>query len=92
MQTKPEETSVLLEQLFARLTDHRPPVVPQYMNTRQAAEYLGVSTQFLEIARCRGGGPRYIKLAQAVRYHRDDLDDYMLTHRKAHTAEVNHVA
>ena len=49
---------------------------PEYMTTPQAAAYLGLSTQFLEIARCRGGGPKYIKLAQAVRYSKSDLDEF----------------
>ena len=39
-----------------------------YLTTAEAAEYLRLSKQFLEIARHRGDGPPYIQLARAVRY------------------------
>jgi predicted DNA-binding transcriptional regulator AlpA len=59
----------------------------RYFNTKQAAFYLGLSTQYLEIARHKGHGPQYIKLAKAVRYRVDDLDDWMADHIQHHTAE-----
>lgn len=59
----------------------------EYLDTRQAAAYLGLSRQRLEIWRCYGGGPRYSKLAQAVRYKKSDLDDFMAACTKSHTAE-----
>ncbi len=63
--------------------------VPEYLNTRQAAAYLGVSRQFLEIARHRGaGGPEYVKLARLVRYRRLDLDAFMEAHLRRHTAKA----
>ena len=58
-----------------------------FLTTVEAAEYLRVSKQFLEIARHRGGGPPYIKLARAVRYHRPSLDQWMLDRQRHHTAE-----
>jgi hypothetical protein len=61
----------------------------QYYNTKQAANYLGLSTQYLEIARHKGGGPQYIKLAKAVRYRVDDLDTWMDKHTRQHTAELS---
>ena len=42
-----------------------------YLTTTEAASYLRMSKQFLEIARHRGNGPPYIKLAQAVRYEQE---------------------
>jgi predicted DNA-binding transcriptional regulator AlpA len=60
-----------------------------YVNTKQAAEYLGLSHQYLEIARHKGGGPQYIKLAKAVRYRVEDLDDWMGTHTQKHTADTS---
>jgi hypothetical protein len=50
---------------------------PEYLDTREAAIYLGLSTQYLEIGRHRGYGPRYHKMAKAVRYRRADLDHWM---------------
>ncbi len=39
-----------------------------FLTTAEAADYLRLSRQFLEIARHRGNGPPYIKLSRAVRY------------------------
>ncbi len=58
-----------------------------YLTTAEAAEYLRLSKQFLEIARHRGDGPPYIKLSRAVRYHRPSLDQWMLERQRNHTAE-----
>lgn len=58
-----------------------------YLNTKQASNYLGLSRQFLEIARHKGSGPRYIKLARAVRYRRTDLDAWMADRLQRHTGE-----
>lgn len=59
-----------------------------YVNTKQAAKYLGLSHQYLEIARHKGDGPQYIKLAKAVRYRLEDLDDWMKSHTQKHTADT----
>ena len=58
-----------------------------YLTTTEAANYLRMSKQFLEIARHRGDGPPYIKLSRAVRYHRPSLDDWMLERQRNHTAD-----
>ena len=58
-----------------------------YLTTTEAANYLRMSKQFLEIARHRGDGPPYIKLSRAVRYHRPSLDQWMLERQRSHTAE-----
>lgn len=52
-----------------------------YLDTPEAAEYLGVSPQFLEGARHRGDGPPYSRLVRRVKYTRDDLDNWMLKRR-----------
>ena len=59
----------------------------QVFTTVEAAEYLRVSRQFLEIARVKGGGPPYAKLSRAVRYRRVDLDDWLETSMRRHTAD-----
>ena len=58
-----------------------------YLTTSEAANYLRMSKQFLEITRHRGGGPPYIKLARAVRYYRPSLDQWMLERQRTHTGE-----
>jgi excisionase family DNA binding protein len=54
----------------------------EYLTPIEAAEYLRVSRQYLQIARHRGdgSGPSYIKLARAIRYRRDALDAWMSAH------------
>ncbi|MBT4934800.1 MAG: helix-turn-helix domain-containing protein [Rhodospirillaceae bacterium] len=68
-------------------SEQEPP--PRYFNTKQAASYLNLSQQYLEIARHKGGGPLYIKLAKAVRYRVEDLDDWMDKHTQKHTADTS---
>ena len=59
----------------------------EYLKTKQAARYLGLSTQFLEIARHKGDGPPYLKMSKAVRYKRSDLNAWMGGFRQRHTSE-----
>ncbi len=60
----------------------------QYLSTRQAAAYLGVSRQTLEIRRGTGTGPTYCRPGNSriVRYFRPDLDAWMRDSRRQHTA------
>jgi excisionase family DNA binding protein len=59
---------------------------PEYLRTPEAAEYLGLSRQYLEIARHRGVGPAFCKLGRAVRYRKIALDEWAQRH------ECNRVA
>ena len=63
------------------------PLVADVMTTEQAARYLQVSAQFLEIARSRGGGPRFSKLGRAIRYRREALDQWLIENEVANTAQ-----
>lgn len=59
------------------------PSVPlkRYLTTAEAADYIGASPEFLEIGRCKGRGPRFIRAGHGqrgmVRYDREELDKYM---------------
>ena len=55
---------------------------PEYLNTRQAAHYLGLSHQYLEIARHKGKGPPYTRLARAIRYRKTALDAWMASRER----------
>ena len=46
------------------------------LNTHEAAEYLGVRPNTLEVWRCKHRGPKYAKLGSRIVYDLDDLDDY----------------
>lgn len=48
------------------------------LNTKQAAEYLGMSKAFLERDRCYGAQIPFIKLgSRSIRYRLVDLDTYI---------------
>jgi hypothetical protein len=42
---------------------------PHFIDTRGAAQFLGVSASFLNKARLSGGGPAYAKFGAHVRYN-----------------------
>jgi len=62
----------------------------EYLTTVEAAQYLKLSRQFLEVARHRGdgSGPAFIKLQRAVRYRRSALDAWMAKHDHAPDAPL----
>ena len=39
----------------------------------QAAQYLGITRQYLDVMAMRKQGPSYIRLGRAVRYELDDV-------------------
>jgi excisionase family DNA binding protein len=46
--------------------------------TDQAAEYLALKKSTLECWRSRGGGPPFVKYGRAVRYRKEDLDQFII--------------
>ena len=58
-----------------------------FLNTDQAAHYVGLSRRTLEKMRWGGGGPRFRKHGRYVRYHIDDLDKWSAEHLKSSTSE-----
>lgn len=56
-------------------------------DTPQAAQYLGdLKPETLEAWRCRGGGPRFVKLGRSVRYRESDLDAFIESRLRASTS------
>lgn len=49
----------------------------QFLDTAQAAHYLGYSKSTLEWYRGKGIGPVYYKTGRRVRYNQSDLDAYI---------------
>ncbi len=58
-----------------------------FLNTAQAAFYIGLSRRTLEKMRLTGAGPRFRKHGRYVRYHIADLDAWSLGERRNSTSE-----
>ena len=58
-----------------------------YLNTREAADHLGLSTRTLDRYRVSGDGPVFIKFGGRVRYLREDLDAWARTRRRKSTSD-----
>jgi hypothetical protein len=64
----------------------------QVLRTEQAAEVLNVKRSTLEMWRCRGIGPVYVKMPGpkgAVRYHRHDLEQFLAQNRHVPSVRAN---
>lgn len=57
------------------------------LDTRAAADFLGVSARTLEGFRVRGGGPRFVKIGGSVRYRLASLEEYLQQQERASTAD-----
>ncbi|OGA65665.1 MAG: hypothetical protein A3G81_05290 [Betaproteobacteria bacterium RIFCSPLOWO2_12_FULL_65_14] len=71
----------------AEVKDDNVATARDVLTTAQAAEYLAVSHQFLEIARLRGSGPSYCKVGRLVRYRRVTLDAWLASREVSSTSE-----
>ena len=57
------------------------------LDTKNAAQYLGLSVKTLAMMRSRGDGPRYLKRGR-IFYFREDLDAWLgAPGRRLHTAQ-----
>jgi predicted DNA-binding transcriptional regulator AlpA len=62
-------------------------VMPDLLNTEQAAERCCLSKRTLEKYRGTGAGPLYIQLGKAVRYRLEDLESWIAAHRRKSTSD-----
>lgn len=62
-------------------------VEPRYLDTVQAADYLGLSPSTLSRMRVTGGGPRYSKAGRRVIYDLRDLDSWVEERKRRFTGE-----
>ncbi len=58
-----------------------------FLNTRQAADLIGLRPNTLELWRLRGTGPKYIKFGRAVRYRLTDLETYIQARTRTSTSQ-----
>ena len=59
----------------------------EVLSTAQAAKFVNMSPRTLERWRLTGGGPRYLKLGRAVRYRKDDLEQFLAESRRSSTSD-----
>jgi predicted DNA-binding transcriptional regulator AlpA len=58
------------------------------LNTAEVSEWLAISTQWLEIGRSKGYGPKYIRVTpRRVRYRRADVVAWLMERQHQGTAE-----
>lgn len=55
--------------------------LPEFLTTKQLAEWLGVSQQSLATDRYLGQGIPYIKIGKRVRYTKADVLDFLNVNR-----------
>ncbi|WP_295885436.1 helix-turn-helix domain-containing protein [uncultured Thiohalocapsa sp.] len=55
------------------------------LDEKAAAALLSFSPRTLQMWRVRGGGPKYLKLGSAVRYHPDDLATWIEEQTRSNT-------
>lgn len=46
------------------------------MSTQEAAAFLGIQPNTLEVWRCKHRGPKYAKIGRRVLYDPDDLEEF----------------
>ncbi|MEO5536031.1 MAG: helix-turn-helix domain-containing protein [Pseudolysinimonas sp.] len=56
-------------------------VVPMLLTPQEVGEILGVNRGALRDLRDRGSGPRYYTIGAAIRYHRNDVDEWRADRR-----------
>lgn len=62
--------------------------MPEYLNVKGAAEFLGVSESYLNKLRClRSDGPRYAMFGRSVRYEVDDLRTWAADRKRRSTSD-----
>lgn len=59
-----------------------------FLDTAQAAHYVGLSRRTLEKMRVVGGGPKFRKHGRYVRYHIADLDGWSGSRARRSTSDA----
>jgi predicted DNA-binding transcriptional regulator AlpA len=60
----------------------------ELLNTSDVAEWLGLSTQWLEIGRCKKYGPKFLVVSsRVIRYRRGDVRAWLKQRTHASTSE-----
>lgn len=78
---KPGEVALIEQTVRATLRaldDHPLPARKEWLNPKEAAEFLGLHPAHLAKLRSKGGGPAFHAIgSRLVRYHVDDLSQWI---------------
>lgn len=58
------------------------------LTTKQAAELLGISDRTLAAMRLSGTGPVYVKVGWLVRYPKNKLEEWLVSHQRISTSDT----
>jgi predicted DNA-binding transcriptional regulator AlpA len=62
------------------------------LNTKEAAQYIGLSKSSLDKLRIYGGGPLFIKVGARIVYDRTDIDSWLASKKIANTSQAHDIA
>jgi len=62
----------------------------EFLTTEQAADFLTIKPNTLEIWRLKGKGPTYVKFGRAVRYKKTDIDAWINSQVRTSTSDNGH--
>ncbi len=57
------------------------------LNTKEAAQYLRLSTKTLEAWRLKGRGPNFVRMGSRIAYRQTDLEAWVTSHLAAPAEE-----
>lgn len=71
------------------MSDATAPEQERLLTSQEAADFLGLTTRFLEMRRFKGGGPPFIRVSgRCVRYLTSDLRAWVEGLRRTSTSDV----
>lgn len=71
----------------ARSQIKRADIKKAYLSEKEVAERLNMSVKWLQKMRCVGGGIKYSKFGNAVRYPIEEIEAYEKISQRLHTSE-----
>ena len=76
--------------MYDQLLQNKPIDHEALLTEKGAADFLDLTTRCLQAWRCRGGGPRFVKISsRCIRYRRSDLLDWVQERLRSDTSETN---
>jgi phage terminase Nu1 subunit (DNA packaging protein) len=58
------------------------------VDTKEAAKLIGLAEQTMSLWRSQGRGPAFLRVGSRIRYHLDDLSNWLGQHRFRNTAQA----